>query len=197
MVLPDKDHIFVTTSSFDWPGGDDGGVRRTEDNGDIWENVFDAYTGRTITLGADGNLYASVCPYPRDEGLYRSIYNGDTWILLTSVPSGNNIFSVTVSTSTNPVSIFAGTRQGVYRSIDNGTTRNYTNSGIPADSWVRDIEVDSSGKVVAATTNGLFFWEDNGNICGKKAPELALKIPQSVKYYLTIYLTQRIEIPDY
>nr|NQU88869.1 hypothetical protein [Bacteroidota bacterium] len=167
VILPDNNHIFVTTASFNWPNGDDGGVRRSVDDGDNWENLFDAYTGRTITAGADGNLYASIWPYPQNEGLYRSTDNGDTWQPLVSVPSGNNIFSVTVSISTNPHTIFAGTRQGVYRSIDNGATWSYSNTGIPADTWVRDIEVDSSGIVVSATTNGLFSSEDNGDVWEK------------------------------
>ena len=163
VVLPENNYIFVTTASFDWPNGDDGGVRRSTDDGDTWENLFDAYAGRTITLGDDGNLYASIWPYPQAEGLYRSTDNGNTWQLLVTVPTGNNIFSITVSTLTNPYTIFAGTRQGVYRSVDNGVTWAYSTTGIPANSWVRDIEVDSGGMVVAATHSGLFSSEDNGD----------------------------------
>jgi len=164
VVHPGNNYIFVTTASFNWPNGDDGGVRRSIDDGDTWENLFDAYSGRTITLGADGHLYASIWPYPQNEGLYRSTDNGDTWQPLVTVPSGNNIFSVTVSILTNPYTIFAGTRQGVYRSVDNGTTWAYSTSGIPANSWVRDIEVDSNGIVVAGTTSGLFSSDDNGGL---------------------------------
>jgi hypothetical protein len=40
----------------------------------------------------------------------------------------------------------------------------YVNTGIPANSWVRDIETDtSSGIVVAATTNGVFSTTNNGS----------------------------------
>ena len=160
VVMPNSD-IFVTTGSYDWPEID-GGVRRSTDDGDTWENVFDAFNGRTITAGADGNLYASVWPFPSDEGLYRSSDNGDTWDLLVTVPTGNNIFSITVSTATNPTTIFAGTRNGVLRSTDNGATWAFSSTGIPGGSWVRDIEVDLNGVVAAATTNGLFISSDNG-----------------------------------
>ena len=160
VVLPNND-MFVTTGSFNWPTVN-GGIRRSTDDGDTWENVFDAFNGRTITAGVDGNLYASVWPFPADEGLYRSTDNGDTWDLLVTVPTGNNIFSITVSTATNPVTIFAGTRNGVLRSTDNGATWSFSSVGIPAGSWVRDIEVDLSGVVAAATTNGLFISTDNG-----------------------------------
>jgi len=164
VVHPDNNNIFVTTASYNWPNGDDGGIRRSINDGDTWENLFDAFTGRTITFGADGNLYASVWPYPSDEGLYRSTNNGDTWDLLITVPSGNNIFSITVNINIADNTILAGTRQGVYRSLDNGVTWAYASNGIPPNSWVRDIEVDSTGIIVAATTNGLFSSEDNGGL---------------------------------
>ncbi len=163
VVRPDNNNIFVTTASFNWPSGDDGGIRRSSDDGDTWENLMDVYIGRTITFGADGNLYASVWPYPSDEGLYRSTDNGDIWDPLVTVPEGNNIFSVTVDTSATVNIIYAGTGQGVYRSLDNGTNWAYASTGIPAETWIRDIEVDSSGIVVAATSNGLFTSEDNGD----------------------------------
>lgn len=163
VVRPDNNHIFVTTASFNWPSGDDGGIRRSSDDGATWDNLMDAYTGRTITFGADGNLYASVWPYPSDEGLYRSTDNGDSWNQLVTVPEGNNIFSITVNITTTENTIFAGTRQGVYRSLDNGVNWAYASTGIPVDTWVRDIEVDSSGIIVAATSNGLFSSEDNGD----------------------------------
>jgi len=80
VVIPENNHIFVTTASFNWPNGDDGGIRRSIDDGDTWENLMDAFTGRTITYGADDNLYASVWPYPQNEALFRSTDNGDIWL---------------------------------------------------------------------------------------------------------------------
>jgi hypothetical protein len=163
VVRQSNGHIFVTTGSFNWPNGDSGGVRRSTNNGNSWDNVFDAFIGRTIIDGADGNLYASIWPFPLDEGLYRSTNNGNNWNLLTTVPSGNNIFSITINTTTSPNTIFAGTRQGVLRSTNNGTSFAFSNSGIPSNSWVRDLEADSGGYIAAATTNGLFISTNNGN----------------------------------
>ena len=162
VVLQESNDLFVTTASFDWPNGQDGGVRRSMDDGDTWDNVFDAFNGRTITAGADGNLYASVWPFPDEEGLYRSSDNGNTWDLLVTVPTGNNIFSIAISTVTNPTTIFAGTRNGVLRSTDNGATWAFSSTGIPSNSWIRDLEVDLGGIVAAGTTSGLFTSEDNG-----------------------------------
>jgi len=155
--------LFAVTASNNWPSGDDGGIRRSSDEGNTWTNVIDAYIARTIRDEPDGNLYASIWQYPQDEGLYRSSNNGDDWELLVSVPSGNNIFSSALKENAPNNIIFAGTRTGVYRSLDNGTTWNYANVGIPADSWVRSMEVGPNGTIAAGTTNGLFVSFDDGD----------------------------------
>ncbi len=165
VVRQSNQHIFVTTGSFNWPNGDMGGVRRSTDEGTTWENLNDVFVARTIIDGQDGNLYASIWPFPSPEGLYRSTDNGDNWgNPLVTVPTGDNIFSIALNTTTNPNTIFAGTRNGPLRSTDNGVSWAPATNGIPANSWVRDIEVDSGGYVVAATTNGMFTSTNNGDL---------------------------------
>lgn len=155
--------LFVATGSLNWPNGEDGGLRRSTDDGNSWENIFDAYTSRFIMIGPDENLYASVWDYPADEGLYRSIDNGNNWTLLTSVPTGNNIFACAIKEG-SPNIIFAGTGQGVYRSYDNGVTWAYANTGLPADKLVRSMAVSPDGSTIAAgTVSGLYVSSDNGN----------------------------------
>ncbi len=157
-------HLFVTTASYNWPNGEKGGIRRSTDDGATWINLIDAYNARTIIEGPDGNLYASIWPYPSSEGLYRSTDNGNTWgSPLLTVPTGNNIFSIALNPTTNPITIFAGTRNGPLRSTNYGVTWTQATNGIPANSWVRDIEVDSGGYVIAATTNGAFVSTNNGD----------------------------------
>jgi len=157
-------HIFVATSSYNWPNGDMGGVRRSVDEGSTWENLWDVYITRTIIEGSDGNLYASIWPYPQSEGLYRSTDDGNTWgSPLVTVPTGDNIFSIALNPTTSVQTIFAGTRNGILRSLDNGATFSQANNGIPLNSWVNDIEVDSSGIVATATTNGVFVSINNGD----------------------------------
>jgi len=162
-------HIFVTTgSTAPWPSGDLGGVRRSTDDGATWENLNDVFIARTIIDAPDGNLYASIWDFPQDEGLYRSTDNGNNWgNPLVTVPSLDNIFSIAVNTTTTPNTIFAGTRNGPLRSTDNGVNWAPATNGIPGNSWVRDVEVDSGGYVVAATTNGLFVSTNNGDLWEK------------------------------
>ena len=166
MVLrQSNNNIFVTTGSFNWPNGDMGGVRRSTDDGATWENLNDVFIARTIIDAPDGNLYASIWDFPQAEGLYRSTDNGSNWgNPLVTVPSGDNIFSIAVNTTTTPNTIFAGTRNGPLRSTDNGVNWAPAINGIPPNSWVRDVEVDSGGYVVAATTNGLFISTNNGEL---------------------------------
>jgi photosystem II stability/assembly factor-like uncharacterized protein len=165
VIRQSNQHLFVTTSSFNFPNGDMGGVRRSTDDGATWQNLNDVFVSRTIIDAPDGNLYASIWPFPSPEGLYRSTDNGDNWgSPLVTVPTGDNIFSITMNTTTNPNTIFAGTRNGPLRSTDNGVNWAPAINGIQPNSWVRDIEVDSSGIVVAATTNGMFSSTNNGDL---------------------------------
>ncbi len=165
VIRQSNQHIFVTTGAFNWPSGDKGGVRRSTDDGTTWQNLNDVFIARTIIDAPDGNLYASIWPFPQAEGLYRSTDNGTNWgNPLVTVPSGDNIFSIAVNTTTTPNTIFAGTRNGPLRSTDNGANWSPATNGIPGNSWVRDVEVDSGGYVVVATTNGLFTSTNNGDL---------------------------------
>ena len=155
--------LFVATGSLNWPSGENGGIRKSTDDGVTWINLFDAYTSRFIMMGPDGNLYASIWDYPSDEGLYRSTDNGNTWSLLISVPTGNNIFACAIKEG-SPNTIYAGTGQGVYRSFDNGATWGYTNAGLPTDKLVRSMAVSPDGSTIAAgTVSGLYVSSDDGN----------------------------------
>jgi len=162
-VNEDNGNLFVATGSLNWPNGEDGGIRRSTDDGATWDNVFDAYTSRFIMEGPDGYLYASIWPYPQDEGLYRSTDNGNTWDLLVTVPTGNNIFACTILEG-NPNIIYAGTGAGVYRSLDNGNTWSYANTGLPSGVTVRSMGISPDGSTIAAgTTSGLYVSANNGD----------------------------------
>lgn len=164
LLVRSNGDILATVGSFNWPSVA-GGVRKSTDGGQTWQNVASAYNGRTIEEAFDGNLYASIWFYPQNEGLYRSTDGGNTWNgPIYSSGLNNNIFSISVKEGSPNYTIFAGTRNGVMRSTDSGVSFQSANNGIPANSWVRDLEIDSSGIIAAATTNGLFTSTNNGDL---------------------------------
>jgi hypothetical protein len=161
ILLTPQNTLLVTTSSWSSLPGGLGGVRRSTNDGASWQNPLEGFNGRTLCLGDNGVVFASFWPYPMDEAIYRSTNDGVNWSRLHSVSAGDNIFSIESKDNNN--TIFIGTRNGVKRSTNAGVNWAYVNTGIPANSWVRDIETDtSSGIVVAATTNGVFSTTNNG-----------------------------------
>jgi len=164
LLVRSNGDILATVGSYNWPSVA-GGVRKSTDDGQTWQNAASAFNGRTIEEAFDGNLYASIWFYPQNEGVYRSTDGGNVWLgPIYSVPSGDNIFSIAVKPGTLNYSIFVGTRNGVMRSTDSGVSFQASNNGLPTNSWVRDLEIDSSGIIAAATTNGLFISTNNGDL---------------------------------
>jgi hypothetical protein len=163
------DKLWATTGSVNWPTGQRGGVFYSAVSGTyqgIWYRIGGSaghYVGRTLAVGQDGNLYASLwrdpATFPAD-GLFKFIPQVGDFGFLYQAQAGDNIFSIAVKN--NPHTIFAGTRNGIIRSTDNGTTFGYSNNGIPDSSWVYDIAIDSSGKLAIASSQGVFISEDNG-----------------------------------
>lgn len=167
---PFYDKLWVTTGSVDWPNGQRGGVFYSAISGPyqgVWYRVGGSagyYVGRTLEAGQDGNLYASLwrdlAQFPADA-LCRFAPQAATFGVLYQAQAGDNIFSIAVKN--NPHTIFGGTRNGVIRSTDNGTTFGYSNTGIPDSSWVYDIAIDLSGVLAIASSKGVFISSDNGD----------------------------------
>ena len=183
LIIRDNGDLFVTTASHDWPSGEMGGIRKSTDNGESWSNLMDAYNGRNIVEGVDGHIYASVWPYPSDEGLYRSTDDGNTWQQLTTVPSGNNIFSIATDQVNKQTYIYAGTRHGILRSVNNGASFTPSISGFDPDSYVYDIDVDPDGIVAAATSTGLYISENQGSTWVKADGVIGSNPVSRVKFY--------------
>jgi hypothetical protein len=162
MVYTDAGTLIVTTASFNWPNGQNGGIRRSTDGGDSWEEPINNYNGRTLAISRGGHIFASAWPFPNPEALFRSTDDGQTFFQVYPIGANNNIFSI-VAPSQDNNTIYIGTRNGVLKSTNAGANFNPVNNGIPANSWVRDLECDSSGNIAAATTNGLFISTNAGS----------------------------------
>jgi hypothetical protein len=167
---PLDDKLWVTTGSYDWPTGQRGGVfysATTPPYQGTWYRIGGSagyYVGRTLAVGQDGNLYASLWRDPSQfpaDALCRLSVQAATFGVLYQAQLGDNIFSIAVKN--NPHTIFGGTRNGIIRSTDNGTTFGYSNTGIPDSAWVYDIAIDSSGILAIASSKGVFISTDNGD----------------------------------
>jgi Secretion system C-terminal sorting domain len=169
---PLDDKLWVTTGSYDWggPNMQRGGVfysATTPPYQGTWYRIGGSagyYVGRTLEVGQDGNLYASLwrdpVQFPADA-LCRLNVQAATFGVLYQAQAGDNIFSIAVKN--NPHSIFAGTRNGIIRSTNNGATFGYSNNGIPDSAWVYDIAIDSTGILAIATSKGVFISTNNGD----------------------------------
>jgi photosystem II stability/assembly factor-like uncharacterized protein len=162
MIITDAGALIVTTSSFNWPSGQYGGIRRSTDGGDYWETPINGYTARTLAISRGGYIFASSWPYPNPEALYRSTDDGNTFFQQYQIGTNNNIFSI-IAPSQDNNTIYIGTRNGILKSSNGGTVFNSVNNGIPANSWVWDLAVDSNNIIAAATSNGLFISTNLGN----------------------------------
>ena len=162
-----SDKVWVSTSSYNWPTGQWGGAyysATTAPYQGVWYQVAAGYIARTLAAGQDGKLYASIWYDPAfqvADGLYRFNPQAGVFGILYQASAGDNIFSIAVKNS--PHTIFAGTRNGVIRSIDNGVSFGYSNTGIPDSAWVFDIAIDSSGILGIASSKGVFISSDNGD----------------------------------
>lgn len=155
MVMTDNGNLVVTCASFGFPAGK-GGIRVSTNGGTSWTNSFQHYTGRTLAMGQNGYVWASSWDYPTTaEGLYVSTDQGVTWgTYRYLIGASNNIFAIHVID--NNQTIFIGTRNGVMKSTNGGYNFFLANTGMPGNTWVRDLTSSSGGIVFAATTNGLF-----------------------------------------
>lgn len=161
MLVTSNGTIVVTCASYNWPNGQSGGIRISNNNGSSWQNVVNAYNGRTLHLGTSGKIFASYWPYPSNEGMFYSINNGLNWIQSYFGSANDNVFSITSTDNDN--NVFLGTRFGVWRSVNNGLWQ-FVSNGLPVNTFVYDLEADSSGTHIAAgTSKGLYITSNNGS----------------------------------
>ncbi len=185
MVVLNDGTLIVTTASFNWPNGQPGGIRRSTNGGNSWQNIMNIYNSRTLYLGSSGRLFASCWNYPQNEGMFFSVDGGLNWIQSFFGAANDNVFSIAAKNGDSMV--YVGTRNGVYRSFNNGAWIQLL-TGMPPNSWVRDLAIINN-TIFAATTNGFYKSTNHGNMwnaisgiaAGDTAVTLVVGVPDNTE----------------
>jgi hypothetical protein len=121
---------------------------------------MNVYNARTLYLGSSGRLFASCWAYPANEGMFFSTNGGLNWQQSFFGAANDNVFSIAAKNGDSMV--FVGTRNGVYRSFNNGAWIQLM-SGMPVNSRVRDLAISPEGYIAAATSSGVYISTNQGN----------------------------------
>ncbi|HJW09747.1 MAG TPA: hypothetical protein VJ483_08945, partial [Holophagaceae bacterium] len=106
---------------------------------------------------------ASVAPGATNTHLWRSTNFGSTWTPMDTAsgfPAGIPVNAI-LEDPNDTQTLYAGTHQGVYRSIDGGSTWSRFGSGMPLVN-VTDLYIAPDSSLVRASTFGRGFWELTG-----------------------------------
>ncbi len=160
-------------------GGESSGVYRSIDGGDTWLNlgnglpISDSETGRiglAISESSPSTIYAS---YTTDattnifDGLYKSVDNGDTWVLVAD----NQISDVNASFGwyfgnlrvhpTNPNEVYV-LGQLLYKTTNGGTSWNQ-DSWMHVDHHSMEYSKNNPNMILAGNDGGAYLSEDGGS----------------------------------
>src|SRR3990172_5395225 len=135
-----------------------GGIYRTTNDGDIWEDLYNdtlLIDVRTLAIGSGGTIYAGL-----DPGFLRSTDDGASWQKLNNLLNTRSVVSILILPGGT---LLAGTiSNGVYRSTDNGASFSSSDDSL-TNSYVWSLAATPSGDTVfAATYGGGVFRSING-----------------------------------
>lgn len=152
-----------------WVGTDDGNLQLTTDGGGTWSNLTSKLPGAPAG-GWVAQIQAST--YNENEAfvvlnnyrqgdwspyLYRTTNLGKSW---TRIVDDNDVWGYCLSVIQDPVSpnlIFLGTENGMYFSLDNGSTWNQWDKGFPAVPTM-DLQIQTREGDLAIGTFGRSIW---------------------------------------
>jgi len=123
--------IFAGTTELD-----SGGVIRSTDNGDIWSNVYHLSDYdknlRALVFNSDQVLFAGIYALGDSIGgsVLRSTDNGNTWTPINAGMTTQGIWALAINSSGY---IFAGTIDGVFRSLQTTTSLQHVSGEAPKD----------------------------------------------------------------
>jgi ligand-binding sensor domain-containing protein len=136
--------------------GTDGGVFRSQDEGDTWEAVNTGLGNllvESLVVSRDDVLIAGT-----DNGVYRSLDDGETW---TAVHGEALVtWNVRALVTTSAAALFAGVHGGgVFRSLNHGATWDTVNEAL-TQLDIHTLVAGSDGTLFAGTHGGGVFRRD-------------------------------------
>ena len=162
LAINSEDHIFAGTAGE--------GLYRSTDRGNLWrykglkdEDSFWSTIVQPIAINSDGHIFTG-----SNDGIYRSIDNGDSWVLLAGTRISPNAIAFTTSGH-----IFAGGYNAFIHSTDGGdswTTIRMDDPFIP----IHSIFIDSNDVIYVGAREGRVFRSINE---GEVWAEINLMIP--------------------
>ena len=156
-----------------WVGTDDGNVQVTRDAGKTWTNLRNKLPG--IAAGAwipqimasrynGGEAFVVANDYRRGDFkpyIFRTTDYGKTWTRLVDEKKVTGYALCVIQDPTEPNLIFVGTEQGLWISLDNGTTFQQWKNGYPSvstyDLAIQEREADL---VIATFGRAIYILDD-------------------------------------
>ncbi len=150
MTIGDK--IYAGTSQ---------GLFSSTNNGNDWISAGGSLIGKDITYltGKGTTIFAGT----QNSGLYRSIDNGNTWILLSSLPQ-----ELITSLGFNKKYVLAGTSDNLYMSSNNGDTWSKAN---PSSSNGHTSSIYMNDSIIVSSNKGVVFLSAGDSILWKSAKD--------------------------
>ena len=149
-------------------GGGGGGGGATAD---AWQASAVGFEGgNVLSVATDGA--ATLFVGTANNGLFRSVNDGATWVNLSNglpdaviTPLGGlaAISSIAVAPSLTTTIYVGLLRGGVYKSADSGVTWSAANTGVDSDVTAVVVDPSDADRVYAATNNGVYRSTDGGS----------------------------------
>ena len=152
-------NVLAVKDNWLFAGTELGGLFRSNDDGNTWQGCNGCFTDSTISdIVVKGN---KLFTYVTGDGLYVSNDNGSQWTYL-----GWTFGQHGAKMAANADYLFVASQsEGIFRSPDNGITREPVNNGIPSyPDWGNDIITMPGYVVISMDPYGIYISSDNGGM---------------------------------
>ena len=159
--------VSPVSGSVMWAGSSDGLVHVTTDGGTTWQGITPPELPQWAEIssiepsrGDRGTAYLTASRYMWDDFhpyIFKTTDFGAHWVKLTSGLPDDQYAYVVREDPRDARLLFAGTRSGVYASLNGGAAWQPMTLNLPG-AQVRDLAIDARQGQVVAATHGRAFW---------------------------------------